>query len=831
MSLCARRSLELARTTPPTLTRASPAVVHKRFRSGTAYKAYNAKRQRHGEGNRSRPSHNEDRPIFVKQKDKLLSPSPFDTETAYEKLHDFFTANVEKWAFNQQVHSRLIRFGVPEEAVNSILLAFIKDARGGRFADPAIDKKLRDSILRFGRASAEEDLHEFNDMVYNQALYAWVSHPPPKSCLGENNKIDPSVLAQMRALTEAVSGSEADIYPYARSMSRRFIMHVGPTNSGKTHNALRALAAAKSGTYAGPLRMLAHEIWTRLNLGQIVPAGVDEAELADEVVDVDSNFDLPVNSKAVTTTGNRRYARECNMITGEEVKNVSTEATLFAQTTEMLNTVALYDVAVVDEIQLLGDPERGFAWTSAVMGLNANEIHLCGEETAVPLVREMLAETGDQLEIRRYERLSPLRVEDKPMGSLDNLKTGDCVISFSRGGIFAAQQKIEKQGMRAAIIYGKLPPEVRSTQAEMFNSTQCQVLIGSDAIGLGLNLKIRRVIFTSMHKNIARQPHPLSISQIKQIGGRAGRFGLHKPGEKLEGLVTAMNEDDMGKLREAMAAPWTRLPTCRKGRTSETLAAVAGVLPGATKLSTILEAHTYAAVLPPYIRYQHSHHLTPLADWVEEMGGVTAGTPVFNGNMDMTLLFLNCPIPWRDMGAQRFCRNLITILQEELYVPIRDCDEDDGFFEKLDDIEALLGTKVDVEVEEHLQAAMKDMEVFHQLLGMYRWLGFRRPVCFPDMNLVQETVPRVQAALAGLLLRIHHKNAFDGNHQRATWGKTAHYSDEEMEKLAAGEEPVPLDKTSITFTNSGTLKYAATEKTSLLFNQWKEKQLARARGA
>lgn len=41
-----------------------------------------------------------------------------------------------------------------------------------------------------------------------------------------------------------------------------------------------------------------------------------------------------------------------------------------------------YDVAVIDEIQMINDPQRGHNWTNAVLGLKANEVHLCGDERA-----------------------------------------------------------------------------------------------------------------------------------------------------------------------------------------------------------------------------------------------------------------------------------------------------------------------------------------------------------------------------------------------------------------------------------------------------------------
>ena len=187
-------------------------------------------------------------------------------------------------------------------------------------------------------------------------------------------------------------------------MHRRVVMPVGPTNSGKTPNALRALAAAKIGVYAGPLRLLAHEIWERLNLGQIVTTGVENAEVTAPPAEPDPDTALDVDEamRVVRKVGNPKYARLCNVITGEEHKIVDPNS---ATRNLRGGNGVIYDVAVVDEIQMIGSLERGNGWTSAVLGLRANELHLCGEESAASLVQDLLKDTGDEVIIGRCERL------------------------------------------------------------------------------------------------------------------------------------------------------------------------------------------------------------------------------------------------------------------------------------------------------------------------------------------------------------------------------------------------------------------------------------------
>ncbi|KAG0022051.1 RNA helicase [Entomortierella chlamydospora] len=316
----------------------------------------------------------------------------------------------------------------------------------------------------------------------------------------------------------------AEWNPAARLMKRKIIMHVGPTNSGKTHNALMRLQSASSGVYLSPLRLLAHEIYERMN-------------------------------KAGTP---------CNLITGEEKRYafhdengapLPDSAKMLSCTVEMANLNRKVEVAVIDEIQMLADPSRGWAWTQALLGLPAEEIHLCGEPTVVELVKKICAMTNEEVVVNNYDRLSKLEVQDESIyGNFQGIQKGDCVVTFSRKNIFLLKKAIEAEtGLRCAVAYGSLPPESRSTQAKLFNDPDSgyDVLVASDAIGMGLNLNIRRIIFEAVEKFDGSVVRNLSITQIKQIAGRAGRFGT----EYAVGQATTLVQSDIPILKKALATP------------------------------------------------------------------------------------------------------------------------------------------------------------------------------------------------------------------------------------------------------------------------------------
>ena len=144
-----------------------------------------------------------------------------------------------------------------------------------------------------------------------------------------------------------------DTFP-ARRCARRLIAVLGPTNSGKTHDAFERLATAASGVYLGPLRLLALEAFTRLN---------------DE------------------------FGVSASLVTGEE-RRIVEGSRVTTSTIEMLDPEREIDVAVIDEIQMLSDPDRGWAWTQAVLGANAREVWLLGAPSAEPAIRALAARLG-----------------------------------------------------------------------------------------------------------------------------------------------------------------------------------------------------------------------------------------------------------------------------------------------------------------------------------------------------------------------------------------------------------------------------------------------------
>ncbi|EPQ50585.1 P-loop containing nucleoside triphosphate hydrolase protein [Gloeophyllum trabeum ATCC 11539] len=641
---------------------------------------------------------------------------------------------------DDHVQRRFRSFGIPVHECSSLLTRFALAVRARTAFDTADFHP--DMLTLFTSSLSNPADGAAIDGVLSKVFFAW-SIKSEAELVGAGVVSGPT-LQKMRSLFKVTDYSyPAEWFPSTRILKRKVFMHVGPTNSGKTHNALRALAAARTGCYAGPLRLLAHEIADRLNKGQIVPLGAEVTPEAEP--DEQTNLDVGTGP-VVTSSGDGRFARACNLVTGESRVIVDAAAGLLSCTVEMVNVARFYDVAVVDEIQMIADEARGAGWSVAVLGLRAKELHLCGEETAVPIIEAMLRDTGDELIINRYERLTPLVVADKSLeGDLSRVQPGDCIVTFQRSNIFALKNQVEAAtGLRAAVVYGRLPPEVRNAQAALFNQpgSGYDVLIGSDAIGMGLNLKIKRMIFSAVSKWDGKKEVQLSISQMKQIAGRAGRFGLHgdaNPG----GVVTTLREEDLETLRKTMEKPVPPLPCAYVRSPPDTLVALYEQLPPGSRMSTL------NAAVRTLTRFRRPYHIEDnhIAAIMLKLVDIASDFLPLHERLDV----LEMPVPTRDERMVDFTRRLVQQFREEGKVDLRSLLHSTEMFDALSHVLTIMESGEQIRTPElHLNR----LESLDKALCAYSWLCNRNNVVFPDRDLVGFLKDKSERAIAACLSAI-----------------------------------------------------------------------------
>ncbi|MBL8116185.1 MAG: hypothetical protein JNJ78_01545 [Anaerolineae bacterium] len=387
-----------------------------------------------------------------------------------------------------------------------------------------------------GRLELPDTYREFHELVEIKRVSANAERELERltnqSQLEEERRAERERRASLRARLVAA-------FPTWRHEGRadqRIYLHVGPPNSGKTHAALEALAEAGSGWYLAPLRLLAFEIFDRLNVRGVF----------------------------------------CNLLTGEEHIPVA-DASITAATVEMFNPAASGRCVVIDEAQMLADADRGWAWTRALMEAEAPDIHVIGPETVRSLIQQMAAAAAIPIEIVEHQRLTPIKIAEHSW-PLHELPPRTILVAFSRQTVLHLKTELEKLKRTVSVVYGNLPPEVRRKQADRFANGETEICIATDAVGMGLNLPADYVCFYEIEKFDGRNVRVLTPAEVQQIGGRAGRFGLSIVGE-----VGAISKRDLKLIRRLFDEPPDMLTHARVAPTVEDLELIPGSL--ASKLT------------------------------------------------------------------------------------------------------------------------------------------------------------------------------------------------------------------------------------------------------
>ncbi|WP_278445333.1 SUV3 family DEAD/DEAH box RNA helicase [Stutzerimonas kunmingensis] len=299
------------------------------------------------------------------------------------------------------------------------------------------------------------------------------------------------------------------LYP-ARRLTRRWTALLGPTNSGKTHRSIEAMAAAEHGIYLSPLRLMALE-----NQERIEAMGVP-----------------------------------CSLVTGEE-EIIREGATHFCCTVEEFARFRHqhWDVVVVDEVQMMADPQRGWAWVDALVSAHTPQLMMTGPALIEPSLRTLCDLCEDKLVVQRTKRLSPVEVA-RHATTLERLEPGSLLVAFSRKLVLELKGMLESAGKSVSVVYGALSPEVRREQARRFREGEADIMVATDAVGMGLNLPAHTLCFYTDEKFDGIQNRQLKVQEVKQIGGRAGRFGHHDSGE-----ITALDPQTLKSIRRLFNSP------------------------------------------------------------------------------------------------------------------------------------------------------------------------------------------------------------------------------------------------------------------------------------
>jgi ATP-dependent RNA helicase SUPV3L1/SUV3 len=468
-------------------------------------------------------------------------------------------------------------------------------------------------------------------------------------------------------------------FEVASRMARRFVALLGPTNSGKTHRAMEALADADSGVYLAPLRLLALENYERLQ----------------------------------SAVGKDGEPVKVSLVTGEE-RRLAEGATHVASTVEMLDTKTRVQVAVIDEIQMLADRDRGAAWTAAVCGAPASTVYLVGAPEARRAIEALAERLECPLEVHVLKRKAPLSMEPGAVRKIRNLKRGDAVIAFSRREVLMWRDMITETGLSVATVYGNLSPEVRRAQAERFREGQADIVVGTDALAMGLNMPIQRIVMTTAVKYNGVEEEEISAALARQIAGRAGRYGVHE-----EGFVAGYDDDTHDIMRSLLKEKIAPVPATgfAVAPSLEQLHRISSVT-GETSLVKLLRRFVHNIDVPDGFFYPRiTEEQNERAEWLDTLDLSVAE------KFTLSLVPISTRVPALESAwthwAQSLAKKKICKLQPH---------PQELFWQNLQEVEDTC-----------------------RMYSAYAWLAYRMPDYFPSVEEAQQLAREASARVDSLL--------------------------------------------------------------------------------
>ena len=284
---------------------------------------------------------------------------------------------------------------------------------------------------------------------------------------------------------------------------KKIVALLGPTNTGKTHDAIEKMLEFESGIFGLPLRLLAREVY----------------------------------EKCVKKIGLNKVA----LITGEE-KIIPNSASFFICTVESMPKDKSVDFVGIDEIQMCADKERGHVFTDRLLYTRGEKLTMfLGSQIMKNIIHDLI----DEVEFIKKERFSKLTYSGyKKISRLDS-KTA--IIAFSIEEVYAIAELVRRQKGGAAVIMGSLSPKTRNSQVELYQSGDVDYLVATDAIGMGLNMDIDQIYFSNLKKFDGKKTRRLNLVEMSQIAGRAGRY-KNNGNFGTTGDCETLNSDEIEKI-------------------------------------------------------------------------------------------------------------------------------------------------------------------------------------------------------------------------------------------------------------------------------------------
>ncbi|WP_170442421.1 helicase-related protein [Ruegeria arenilitoris] len=294
----------------------------------------------------------------------------------------------------------------------------------------------------------------------------------------------------------------------------RIVAVLGPTNTGKTHYAIERMLGHRTGVIGLPLRLLAREVYDKI---------------------------VAIRGPSVVA-----------LVTGEE-RIVPPRTQYWVCTVEAMPEGMGTDFVAIDEIQLCADPERGHVFTDRLLRMRGtHETLFLGADT----MRGPIAALVPQAQFARRERMSQLVYTGSK--KISRMPPRSAIVGFSVENVYAIAELLRRQKGGAAVVMGALSPRTRNAQVALYQNGEVDYLVATDAIGMGLNLDVNHVAFSSLSKFDGRRMRPLAPNELAQIAGRAGR-GMSDGTFGVTGEASPLDEGVAQAIMDSRFTPMKKL--------------------------------------------------------------------------------------------------------------------------------------------------------------------------------------------------------------------------------------------------------------------------------
>jgi len=273
--------------------------------------------------------------------------------------------------------------------------------------------------------------------------------------------------------------------------------------------------------------------------------------------------------------------------------------------------------------------------------------------------------------------------------------------------------------------------------------------------------KIGRIIFESLTKFDGKKEVPLSLTQVKQIAGRAGRFGQERRDSTTDevptagGSVTTLHAADLPLLRAMLPLPLPPITRATIELPTAAIAAVAPLLPATTTYDDLIDNVAALAKLPPNTVLMDITKIGPQADVVEDFRHVLTLSEVQT--------FTQAPVNLRDPNVKAIFGAVVRAYAEDYLVQIEEVLEESSLLRTLQTVEDTLaslpplpptGVSRQSSAPPVTISAIPLLESLHKALVLYIWLSYRLELAFPDRALANEYKARTEEVLEACLERL-----------------------------------------------------------------------------